>query len=306
MAAGNQVTLTFAGDSDKLTRAMDNVGATAGRLKTDVGSASKAVEEHGNALGSLGEKADNSERNLIGIHDVIDGTATIMQGPGKQGIVAYIQGWADLAGGLAPLLLQMAEMNIKVLALKAGQIVGAAATGVITAAQWLWNAAMSANPIGLVVLAIAALVAAIVLAVKYHKQIAEVAVAAWNGIKSAAVAVADAVSGAFKKAFNTVADAWNNTIGRLSWSVPGWVPFIGGNTISVPHLPHFAMGGTVPGMDGAATLAILHGGEEVTRRGSVGGGRGGAVVRFEGDADGAVGTMFKRLIRDGYIVIEPA
>lgn len=38
------------------------------------------------------------------------------------------------------------------------------ATGIATAAQWLWNAAISANPIMLIVLGIAALVAALVLA----------------------------------------------------------------------------------------------------------------------------------------------
>ena len=40
------------------------------------------------------------------------------------------------------------------------------ATHAVTAAQWLWNAAMSANPIGLIVLGVAALVAGIVLVVK--------------------------------------------------------------------------------------------------------------------------------------------
>ncbi|QIM22887.1 hypothetical protein G7075_20050 [Phycicoccus sp. HDW14] len=45
-------------------------------------------------------------------------------------------------------------------------LAGAAATGIVTAAQWLWNAALTANPIGIVVVAIAALVAAIVLAWK--------------------------------------------------------------------------------------------------------------------------------------------
>lgn len=41
------------------------------------------------------------------------------------------------------------------------------ATKAITAAQWLWNAAMSANPIGLVIIAIAALTALVVLAIKH-------------------------------------------------------------------------------------------------------------------------------------------
>jgi hypothetical protein len=39
---------------------------------------------------------------------------------------------------------------------------GSVVTGIATAAQWLWNAAMTANPIGIVIVAIAALVAGII------------------------------------------------------------------------------------------------------------------------------------------------
>jgi len=45
-----------------------------------------------------------------------------------------------------------------------------AATFILEGAQWLLNAALTANPIGVVVMAIAALVAAVVVAVKYYKQ----------------------------------------------------------------------------------------------------------------------------------------
>jgi phage-related protein len=45
---------------------------------------------------------------------------------------------------------------------KVALLAGAAATGIATAAQWAWNAAMSANPIGLIILAIVALVAGLV------------------------------------------------------------------------------------------------------------------------------------------------
>lgn len=41
-------------------------------------------------------------------------------------------------------------------------------TGVVTAAQWAWNTAMTANPIGIVVAAIAALVAVVVVAIKKY------------------------------------------------------------------------------------------------------------------------------------------
>jgi TP901 family phage tail tape measure protein len=76
--------------------------------------------------------------------------------------------------------------------------------------------------------------------------------------------IADAISGPFKTAFNFIADAWNNTVGSLSWSVPDWVPVIGGKTISVPKLPHFANGGMFnTAMGGGAGLAVLHDNEMI-------------------------------------------
>jgi hypothetical protein len=285
----NQVTVTFAGDTDKLESAFDRVGASSKKMDDTVGKASKSMDEHGNAMGRMGEKADNSERNLIGIHDVIDGTATIMEGPGKAGIVAYIQGWADLAGGLAPLLLSMAEMKISTIgntiATTSHTIamgVAKGATVVWTGVQWLLNAALTANPIGLVIVAIAALIAIVVLIATKTTWFQDLWRVAWTWIKNTALNVWDwlknlpsMIGDAFKKiydfitwpfrtAFNFVSDAWNNTIGKLSWTVPAWVPIIGGKTISAPHLPHFHEGGIVPGIPGEDVLTVLQAGERVT------------------------------------------
>ena len=52
--------------------------------------------------------------------------------------------------------------GVLVEALKGKQVLQTAATGIATAAQWLWNAAMGDNPIGLVIIAIGALVAGII------------------------------------------------------------------------------------------------------------------------------------------------
>ena len=45
------------------------------------------------------------------------------------------------------------------------------ATKAATVAQWLWNVALNANPIGLVVLAVAALVAGIIVMIKYKEEV---------------------------------------------------------------------------------------------------------------------------------------
>lgn len=182
-------------------------------------------------------------------------------------------------------------------------------TGLVTAAQWAWNAAQAASPTTWIILAVAALVAIIVVIATKTHWFQNIWNASWGAIKKAAGAVGsffkdtvwgswikgsfDAintkigqavgwfkgipgrlksalssvgsfVSAPFRAGFNLVATAWNNTIGRLHWTVPGWVPVIGGNSIGAPSLPHFHEGGTVPGIPGAPVMALLQGGETVT------------------------------------------
>lgn len=290
----NTVKLTFAGEEKPLVDSFGNVGKASQQMGDNVAKSSKKLDdaagEAENGFGKVGEGADGAERNLIGVHDVIDGTATIMAGPGKQGIVAYIQGWADLAGGLAPLLISLAQTKVATIATTVAQKTAAAATKVWAGAQWLMNAALDANPIGLTVIAIAALVAIVVLIATKTTWFQKGWSASWKWIKSAAVdtwnflkqipgwigsafsKIAGFIIAPYRAAFNGIANAWNNTVGRLSWSVPGWVPFIGGNTISVPNLPTFHSGGVVPGPVGSPQLALLQAGEVVSSRASSGGG----------------------------------
>ncbi len=73
----------------------------------------------------------------------------------------------------------------------ATQAVITAATAAWTAAQWLLNAALTANPIGVVVVALAALVAGIVLAWRQSETFRNIVTGAFNAVKSAANAVLD-------------------------------------------------------------------------------------------------------------------
>lgn len=295
----NQVTLTFAGEEKPLVDSFGRVGGSAKKMGDDVGGATRQLGEHANGMSKVGEAADNSERNLIGVHDVIDGTATIMQGPGKQGIVAYIQGWADLAGGLAPLILSLAETKVATIAQAVAQKAAAAGTKIWAGAQWLMNTALLASPITWVVVGIVALIAVIVLIATKTTWFQTAWRVAWGGIKSAAVNVwnwlkalpgnignafgriGSTISAPFKAAFNAIARAWNNTVGRLSFTIPGWIPGIGGKGWSAPRLPTFHAGGVVGGVKGSAQIALLQGGERVTQDG---GGGGVVTLRSDGSA----------------------
>lgn len=56
-------------------------------------------------------------------------------------------------------------------ALKVSQIAGTVATKALTAVQWLWNAALTANPIGIIIVAVGALIAGIVALTMHFEDI---------------------------------------------------------------------------------------------------------------------------------------
>ncbi|NVM97831.1 tape measure protein [Arthrobacter sp. SDTb3-6] len=78
-------------------------------------------------------------------------------------------------------LVTMARQKVAMVAQNVAMVAGKVAMGVATAAQWAWNAAMSANPIGLVILAIVALIAGIVLLVKNWGAVTGFLQTVWQG-----------------------------------------------------------------------------------------------------------------------------
>lgn len=79
------------------------------------------------------------------------------------------------------------------------------ATAVWTAVQWVLNAALTANPIGIVIMVIVALAAAIVIAYKNSETFRNVVTGAWNDIKSVAGTVVGWFTGTL---FPALSAAW--------------------------------------------------------------------------------------------------
>jgi hypothetical protein len=73
--------------------------------------------------------------------------------------------------------------------------------------------------------------------------------------------IADVLKAPFKAAFNGIAKLWNNTVGKLSFSAPDWVPGIGGKGFSMPKLPELAKGGLVMPRPGGTIAKIAEAGE---------------------------------------------
>lgn len=93
----------------------------------------------------------------------------------------------------------------------------AAATGTATVAQTGLNAAMAANPIGAVILAIEALIAVGVLLYKNWDWLKAGAQSLWNKFKDVSIRIGNAFSGAFNKVKNAAKTALEWVGDKLSW-----------------------------------------------------------------------------------------
>jgi phage-related protein len=83
-------------------------------------------------------------------------------------------------------------------------------------------------------------------------------------IRRAFSGLGNAISAPFRAGFDAVKSFWNNTIGGKGFTIPSWVPGVGGNSF---RFPVFHQGGIVPGAPGQEVLAILQAGERITPAG---------------------------------------
>lgn len=112
-------------------------------------------------------------------------------------------------------ILTRAREAIATAASRAATVAMAVAQRAAAAGQWLLNAAMSANPIGLVIAAIAALVAGLVWFFTQTEVGKNIVAAAWSGIQIAMSAVTtwwtDTAWPAVKRVIDWFVNAWNAT-----------------------------------------------------------------------------------------------
>lgn len=195
--------------------------------------------------------------------------------------------------------------------MKAWTIVQTAAT----AAQTLFNAAMSANPIVLATAAIVAIGAAVVVAYKKFETfrnivdgIADVFQTAFTAVVKVVKGVFDAYVGIYRGLFNQIAKIWNATVGGFGFEIPGWVPGIGGKGFKIPEIPELAMGGIVT----KPTLALVgEAGPEavvpLNRAGEFGMGGGGVTINVNGgDPNSVVDALRRYMITNGTVPIRVA
>jgi len=175
---------------------------------------------------------------------------------------------------ILPVLLKFAnyaQENTKTLLIITGVIAGVsaavllfnAAVGIATVVNTLFALSLTAAQlamVGFITLGIALVIAALVaLYFKFdivRKIVDTVFDAMLIGGKAVFQGLTTYFTGVyniFKTLFNGIATLWNNTVGKLSFKIPSWVPGLGGFGFAVPNIPYLAEGGIVTG----PTLAMI-------------------------------------------------
>lgn len=124
--------------------------------------------------------------------------------------------WDNLSPDMQGLILTIGEIVLTLsAAIGAIASVGKVVTALTPVIAQL-NAVMSANPIGIIIMAIAAVVTALVLLWNNCEGFRKWVEGAWDWIKNAAVAVADAVINTFNAVKDALTNAWNTVTGVIT------------------------------------------------------------------------------------------
>jgi TP901 family phage tail tape measure protein len=146
---------------------------------------------------------------------LMSGVATV-----AKGVIGVAQG---ISAAIKGVQLAQSASTAAMVANKVAMLAQAAASKVVAAAQWLLNAAMSANPIGIVVIAIMALIAAFAILWNNSEGFREFVIGIWESIKtafSAAVEFIKEIPGKIVEFFGAFVTFFTELPGKLwEWLV---------------------------------------------------------------------------------------
>lgn len=248
-----------------------------------------------------------AESNVLpGLIEKLQSLATWLKGGGTEKLAHYLKItamvlsplialWGVHATAVALNAARMMAMGVALNIARGALILFRGAILVATAAQWLWNAAMTANPIGLIIVGIAALIGIIILVVKHWDTVKAAFVSVWNWITdhpwvtifagpiAPMILLATQVVKHWAKIKSTIVSVWEairpiimKIIDAVKFLVE-WSPAGVAKKLGV-DIPFMAGGGTIP-VGGAAVVGEA--GPEVARNTGSGTeitpmGRGGA------------------------------
>jgi hypothetical protein len=180
----------------------------------------------------------------------------------------------------------------------------AAALGAIALAILAINFAMAANPLTLIAIGIAALIAGVVLAYNKFEGFRKIIDLVFKGLSwyvKQAINNFKMMVNVVKAVFNGIASIWNNTLGKVQIKIPDIKGLPGrGQTFGIPKIPMLADGGIIKASPGGTLALIGEGGKDeavipLDRMGSMGGNN--ITINVQGGDPNAVVDALRRYMQ---------
>ena len=266
-----------------------DIVADASGATSALNDAASAASSAADKIDTVGGRAGDTATGLSALSGALDAAGF---GPAADALNLVATGM-DAAEGSA-VLFKVAQESLSLTTIKdtaarlannVATLAGSAATKAWAATQWLLNAAMTANPVGLVVAGIILLIGVIVLIATKTTWFQDAWKAAWGAIKTAAAAVWEWIGPAAEKAldivkkpidavktaFDKVGDAiesvikWlgkikmPDVIGKIGDALSSINPFSvsAGGGAPVPGLSARALGRGAPAAAGGGTVQVF-------------------------------------------------
>lgn len=190
------------GASEETNKQFESMGTTFGQswidFKTRATESFKGVSEKLNELSNSQGFKDMIDKMVGSIDMLAPIIANIAQGLVDAFNSEQLKGFVDLLSNLVTTILPGLQANMPFfVGIAAAIIAWATATKVMAAAQWLLNIALDANPIGLIIMGIVALIAGIMYLWNTNEGFRTAIITIWEGIKEAFVNAVAAIQGAW-------------------------------------------------------------------------------------------------------------
>lgn len=292
MARKIQVNLTA--DTAQFERGMKSSADSVDKLERQLKDADGATSKFDDGLGHVSDGLETSTGKFRSTADLAGGLGDVLGIQAAGPIAQYATGFADIADGLGGLL--------------------APALAKAKSAFVAMNATLLANPIFLVIAALAALTIGFVIAYKKSETFRNIVNKVFGAVKDGAgefvdfvkdavtraakviAKVADIITTPYQIAFKAIASAWNATLGGFHIGIPGFLGF-GGFDFTIPNLPVPAL--AAGGIVSSPTLAMIgeRGPEAVVplTGPNAGGGMGGVTVIIQTGASDLDELIRKRV-----------
>ena len=166
--------------ADKFRQTLDSTAKSSGAMMKAYDNSMTAADQWGVALNNIKMLAVKIGEFFLPLITKIGGWAASITGniiPAIKSVKDFIADWSPVILGVAAAFL---VLNANTIAATVSMAAHSVASGIAAAKQWILNIAMSANPIGIIIVAIGALIGWIVMLCRKYEGWTSV----WNFVKT--------------------------------------------------------------------------------------------------------------------------